>query len=50
MIAGVAAYAANVSFVGDALDNINVFEIFPPHVGIEPNDELYAEWTISKKL
>ena len=30
--------------------NINVFEIFPPHVGIEPNDELYAEWTISKKL
>ena len=30
--------------------NINVFEIFPPHVGIEPNDELYTEWTISKKL
>ena len=29
---------------------INVFEIFPPHVGIEANDELYAEWTISKKL
>ena len=29
---------------------ISVFEIFPPHVGIEPNDELYTEWTISKKL
>ena len=29
---------------------ISVFEIFPPHVGIEANDELYAEWTISKKL
>ena len=29
---------------------INVFEIFPPHAGIEANDELYAEWTISKKL
>ena len=29
---------------------INVFEIFPPHVGIETNDELYVEWTISKKL
>lgn len=29
---------------------INVFEIFPPHAGIETNDELYAEWTISKKL
>ena len=29
---------------------IRVFEIFPPHVGIETNDELYAEWTISKKL
>ena len=29
---------------------ISVFEIFPPHVGIETNDELYAEWTISKKL
>ena len=29
---------------------IHVFEIFPPHVGIEPNDELYAEWTISRKL
>ena len=30
--------------------NISVFEIFPPHVGIEANDELYVEWTISKKL
>ena len=30
--------------------SINVFEIFPPHLGIEPNDELYAEWTISRKL
>ena len=30
--------------------SINVFEIFPPHVGIEPNDELHAEWTISRKL
>ena len=29
---------------------ISVFEIFPPHVGIETNDELYVEWTISKKL
>ena len=29
---------------------ISVFEIFPPHAGIEANDELYAEWTISKKL
>ena len=29
---------------------IRVFEIFPPHVGIETNDELYVEWTISKKL
>ena len=29
---------------------ISVFEIFPPHVGIETNDELYTEWTISKKL
>ena len=29
---------------------ISVFEIFPPHAGIETNDELYAEWTISKKL
>ena len=29
---------------------INVFEIFPPHAGIKANDELYAEWTISKKL
>jgi tetratricopeptide (TPR) repeat protein len=29
---------------------INVFEIFPPHVGIETNDQLYAEWTISRKL
>ena len=29
---------------------INVFEIFPPHAGIEANDELYAEWTISKKF
>ena len=29
---------------------INVFEIFPPQAGIEANDELYAEWTISKKL
>ena len=29
---------------------ISVFEIFPPHVGIEANDELYVEWTISKKL
>ena len=29
---------------------IHVFEIFPPHVGIEPNDELSAEWTISRKL
>ena len=29
---------------------ISVFEIFPPHVGVETNDELYAEWTISKKL
>jgi len=29
---------------------IRVFEIFPPHVGIEANDELYVEWTISKKL
>ena len=29
---------------------IHVFEVFPPHVGVEPNDELYAEWTISKKL
>ena len=29
---------------------IRVFEIFPPHVGIEQNDELYTEWTIIKKL
>ena len=29
---------------------ISVFEIFPPHVGIETNDELFVEWTISKKL
>jgi tetratricopeptide (TPR) repeat protein len=29
---------------------IRVFEIFPPHVGVEPSDELYAEWTISRKL
>ena len=29
---------------------IRVFEIFPPHVGIETNDELYVKWTISKKL
>jgi len=29
---------------------ISVFEIFPPHAGIETNDELYAEWTISRKL
>ena len=29
---------------------ISVFEIFPPHVGIETNDELYVKWTISKKL
>jgi len=29
---------------------IHVFEVFPPHVGVEPNDELYAEWTISRKV
>jgi tetratricopeptide (TPR) repeat protein len=29
---------------------ISVFEIFPPHAGIETNDDLYAEWTISRKL
>ena len=30
--------------------SITVFEAFPPHVGIEPNDQLYAEWTILKKV
>ena len=29
---------------------IKVFEIFPPHVGIEVNDELFAEWTIARKV
>ena len=29
---------------------IHVFEVFPPHVGIESNDQLYVEWTISRKL
>jgi len=29
---------------------IHVFEVFTPHVGVEPNDELYAEWTISRKV
>ena len=29
---------------------IHVFEVFPPHVSIEPNDQLYVEWTISRKL
>ena len=30
--------------------SITVFEAFPPHVGIEPNDQLYVEWTILKKV
>ena len=29
---------------------IRVFEIYPPHVGVEPSDELHTEWTIIKKL
>ena len=30
--------------------NISVFEVYPPHVGVEPGDQLHVEWTISKKL
>ena len=30
--------------------NISVFEVYPPHVGVEPGDQLRVEWTISKKL
>ena len=30
--------------------SITVFEAFPPHVGSEPNDQLYGEWTILKKV
>ena len=30
--------------------NISVFEVYPPHVGVEPNDQLQVEWTVSKKL
>ena len=30
--------------------NISVFEVYPPHVGVEPGDQLQAEWTISKRL
>ena len=30
--------------------SITVFEAFPPHIGIEPNDQLYVEWTILKKV
>jgi len=29
---------------------INVFETFPPRVGIEPSDEIFAEWTIARKV
>jgi len=30
--------------------SISIFEAFPPHIGIEPNDQLYVEWTILKKV
>ena len=30
--------------------NISVFEVYPPHVGVEPSDQLQVEWTVSKKL
>ena len=29
---------------------ITVFATFPPRVGIEPTDEIYAEWTIARKV
>ena len=30
--------------------SISIFEAFPPHIGTEPNDQLYVEWTILKKV
>ena len=30
--------------------DINVFETFPPRVGIVPGDEIFAEWTIARKV
>ena len=30
--------------------SISIFEAFPPHIGVEPNDQLYVEWTILKKV
>ena len=30
--------------------HVHVFEVFPPHIGIEPNDVLYVDWTIMKKF
>ena len=30
--------------------HVHVFEVFPPHIGIEPNDVLYVAWTIMKKF
>ena len=30
--------------------DINVFETFPPRVGIVPGDEIYVEWAIARKV
>lgn len=44
-------YIGNFGFKAEMSGySINVFEVFPPHVGIEPDDQLKVEWTVSKKL
>ena len=40
-------YSYEVTMNGHQID---VFAIFPPRVGIEPSDEIYAEWTIVRKV
>ena len=50
-------YQSNNDFVGNYWYSaemndysISVFEVYPPHVGVESGDQLHVEWTISKKL